>query len=138
MIVDDVQSLVDTETTSLKRSRAARVGPLDLADWFSDYHRYEESVAWWKSLAEQHRDIVTFIPSIGKTHEGRDIIAIRISSGRTNSTRGKPKVTIQGLQHAREWLAKTTVEFIVHSLVNDKTAAVQDLLDRVSKIESLN
>jgi murein tripeptide amidase MpaA len=52
--------------------------------------------------AAENPKLVTFIPSIGKTVENRDIFAVKITSGKKPSYGGEKKqVWFNGLQHAR-------------------------------------
>ena len=72
-----------------------------------------ESVDAYKSyeqLAAQIDDIVEKYPgkaqkvSLGKTHEGRDIWALKVSSDvNSEATKEKPAVVVTGVHHAREW-----------------------------------
>lgn len=82
------------------------------------YHSYEEISAELSRLAEQYPDKAEKV-SLGKTHEGRDIWALRVSSDiKSRATSEKPGIVITGLHHAREWatsevptnVARTTLE----------------------------
>lgn len=46
---------------------------------FYTYGSYAEMVAWMHSLARKYQNIVQFI-SVGKTHEGRSIDGLEVSS----------------------------------------------------------
>jgi hypothetical protein len=82
------------------------------------YHSYEEISAELTRLAEKYPDKAEKV-SLGKTHEGRDIWALRVSSDvKSEATANKPAIVITGLHHAREWatsevptnVARTTLE----------------------------
>ncbi|KAI9353855.1 hypothetical protein BDR26DRAFT_17335 [Obelidium mucronatum] len=82
IVVENVQALVDKEMNRLavSRSKLATLSQDELyapENWFSEYHKYDEIVAWFKDLAAKHPDLITFLPSIGKTYLKKDIIAIK-------------------------------------------------------------
>lgn len=85
------------------------------SNWFSDYHTYTEIQVWYKALAAEHPGLVTFVPSIGKTHQGRDIFAVHINF--TPVDQDKKQIWIQGLIHAREWISGSVVQYISNQLV---------------------
>jgi murein tripeptide amidase MpaA len=58
------------------------------------------------ALAAGNPNRMEFIPSIGKTQENRDIIAIRVFGDRSTSE-NLPQIFIQGGIHAREWISRT-------------------------------
>jgi len=57
--------------------------------------------------------LVTFIPSIGTTFQGRNISAVRVR-GNAN---GQRRIHFQGGIHAREWVSPPTVAWIFNQLV---------------------
>ncbi len=69
----------------------------------SAYQNYEEITQDLTALAEKYPDKAQKV-SLGKTHEGRDIWALRVSSNISDpKTAEKPAVVITGVHHAREW-----------------------------------
>ena len=66
---------------------------------FGIQHRYDDIVEWYKGL-EQKSDIVKFIPSIGKSVEGRDQPAVHI----TAVTDAAKKIYFQCQIHASKCL----------------------------------
>ena len=77
-------------------------------------------------LEEQIRDIaeqypkLTQLHTIGTTHQGRDILALRVTSNARNVPLGvRPAVLYQATAHAREWIA-TEVDrrLLLHYLEN--------------------
>ncbi|KAJ3028002.1 UNVERIFIED_CONTAM: hypothetical protein HDU68_002684 [Siphonaria sp. JEL0065] len=136
VIVENVQALVDKEMNRLAVSRAnlASLSTQDLYapdNWFSEYHKYNEIVAWFKDLAQKHPDLIEFIPSIGKTYLKKDIIAIKVTSSVNKAT--KSQLWFHSGDHAREWIGPATVQYFVHALVNDH-AANPALLDSAELI----
>ena len=90
IFIEDLAGLIDAE---FQRITAGRVD-----DFYGDFRTVEEIYSRVDDLAKSHSDIVTLIPSIGKTSEGRDIRALRISSGSGSVSK---RVYFQGMQHAR-------------------------------------
>ncbi|KAJ3174804.1 hypothetical protein HDU87_006920 [Geranomyces variabilis] len=130
VVHDNIQSLIDAD-------RASRL-PLDpllprqadspaTVDWFGDYHQLDEIVQWYQNLTATYPNLVTFLPSIGKTVEGRDIFAATITGANTTGAT-KPQFFFQGLVHAREWISGSTVQWLSNQLVQGY-AADPSLLD---------
>lgn len=63
------------------------------SQWFEDYHTYEELRDWYAEQASLRPDLVTFLPSVGKSVEERDIFGIRLTSARGSN---KPRIFFQG------------------------------------------
>jgi len=105
VIVSDVEKLIQEERESLN-NRAPE------ADFFTAYHTYDEIVAYLKNITSVYSKIATYVPSIGKSIEGRDIPAVIINSG--NSAK---KVWLSGGQHAREWVSHSTTLFLLSQLL---------------------
>jgi len=82
------------------------------AGFFDDYHTYEEIQQYYIDLSRNYPNLVTYIPSIGISNEGRDLFAIRIKS------HANPPKTIyfEGLIHAREWISGATVAYTVQHI----------------------
>ncbi|KAJ3199724.1 hypothetical protein HDU82_000200 [Entophlyctis luteolus] len=122
IIVDDVQAVVDQEMSRLAASEQKLLS-LSTEEqfapdvWFSEYHRYDQIVAWFKDLAAKHPDLLTFIPSIGKTYLNKDIIAVKVGSSVNKRT--KPQLWFHSGDHAREWIGPATVQYLVHSLISE-------------------
>ncbi|KAI0226602.1 hypothetical protein L0F63_000104 [Massospora cicadina] len=96
-------------------------------DFFKNYWGYATMRRALKKWESEHKDIATFIPSIGTSHEKRDIFAFRLS---TPSRRSKKGIWINGGLHAREWIAPTACMYLIHKLLAEsKTPHVQKLLE---------
>jgi len=109
VVDEDVQKSIDIETNARLQMSALN------ATWLSDYHTYSEIKAWYQELASKNSRYATFIPSIGKSHEGRDIFAFRFG------TAGKPSFYLQSLQHAREWITGAVVNYLVYHFLTVDT-----------------
>ncbi|KAI8903655.1 hypothetical protein DFJ77DRAFT_515693 [Powellomyces hirtus] len=96
---------------------AADVAVAAAADWFTEYHRFADIVAWYKALATANPTLVTFVPSIGKTVQGRDIFAVKITSP-TNA--GQEAYVSDQLvkSYATSKTLLDTTEFIIVPVVN--------------------
>lgn len=89
--------LIGTRSADLinKQVKPSRV---DLNTWFGNYHPHEAIKEFYMQLAEDYEDLVTFIPSIGITAEGRDIFAVKITAREEDgSIREKPQIWWQSL-----------------------------------------
>ncbi|KAJ9064386.1 hypothetical protein DSO57_1031255 [Entomophthora muscae] len=84
--------------------------------FFVDYQSYETMAATLEDWASQSR-IATFIPSIGKTHEGRDIFAFKIATKENSNT--KKSLVFNGGLHAREWISSATTIYLIHKLLEE-------------------
>ncbi|MCS7164864.1 MAG: M14 family metallopeptidase [Candidatus Calescibacterium sp.] len=93
-------------------------------DFIRDYNQILESI---KKLQEKYLDKVK-VEYIGKTHEGRDIVAIKIS---TSNKEDKKSLLITGLHHAREWATAESALNIAEKLLEqyDTNQEVKNLLD---------
>lgn len=67
------------------------------------YHTYEEAKAELTDLATRFPGIAS-MQSLGKSVEGRDIIALKIT-GTAPAPHGKPVFLFMGCHHAREWIS---------------------------------
>ncbi|KAK0427410.1 hypothetical protein QR680_010215 [Steinernema hermaphroditum] len=78
------------------------------------HNSYNTIVKWMEELTLTYSGLVeTF--TMGKTHESRDIVGIRI--GMTPSDTPKRAVWIDGGIHGREWAAVHAVTFFIHQLL---------------------
>ena len=69
----------------------------------SRYHNYAEMVAVLQAAQAAHPDIVKVI-SIGKSYQGRDIWAVKVSDD-VDTDEAEPEVMFDSLHHAREHLS---------------------------------
>lgn len=80
------------------------------------YHTYESAVKEMKDLSNSNPNLAQFV-ILGKSAEGRDIIALKISSHANQDTSNKRGVVITGLTHAREWATMESALKIAGDLV---------------------
>ncbi|EME98919.1 zinc carboxypeptidase [Streptomyces mobaraensis NBRC 13819 = DSM 40847] len=93
------------------RSAGERPVPHDFPSRDAKYHNYREATTEIDADVAAHPAIMSK-RVIGKSHEGRDIVAVRISSG-AKPDDAKPEVLFTHHQHAREHL---TVEMALYLL----------------------
>lgn len=90
----------------------------DDEDWFKAYHPLTDIRAWYERLAERFPHLMTFVPTVGQSHERRDLFAVHLTS---NSTllggKKKKQVWFQGQIHAREWISGATVQYLTYQFV---------------------
>jgi len=105
-------------------------------DWFSAYHTYDEIHKWYRDLNSEHPSLTKYVNSIGKTYEGRDIMAFHVTAPKKDDNNKKRKIWIQCQLHAREWVSAPTCMYIVHSLVTlfKKDQPTRDLLQHAELI----
>ena len=125
----DMQELIDVESQRLSRNKrfkkVAPIAPDDLwfEQFFVDYSPYDDVKAWYLKLSQTFPDLVQFVPSIGKSLEGRDLFAIHLTAPSSSFTRATTKKLFyfQSLIHAREWISGTTTAYIVWQFVKGFT-----------------
>merc|ERR1719487_914263 len=134
--IEDVQEIIDQQFSHAAMLRGLQgveelIGESEKADsWYSQYHRYDEIVRKTKQLAADHKDIAKFVPSIGKSVEGRHIPVIHLNGAKKAN---KPQIWMNGGQHAREWIAPAAVMYMTEHLLKDYKKGdpkVKKLLDK--------
>merc|ERR1711916_340398 len=63
VVVDDVEALIVDSGSPQAEGK-------DKADWFSDYHTYDEIAAWFAELAKSYPEVVSFQDAVGQSIEG--------------------------------------------------------------------
>ncbi len=84
-------------------------------DNYGVWHTYEETIAELRLLHAQYPAITTEPFSIGQSHEGRDLWAIKISDD-PERDESEPEVLIDGVHHAREIMALETCLYVARYL----------------------
>lgn len=113
VLSESLQKQADSERSRLALKQNSI---LSGTDWFDDYHTYDETKAWYEQLVESHPSTMRLVPSIGRTHEGRDIFAVHVNM--TPPRPEKKQIWIQGLIHAREWISGAVVQYISKKLAD--------------------
>jgi murein tripeptide amidase MpaA len=94
----------------------ASTDPVDPLDGMTDYHSYNEMVTELNQVVADHSPIVSLI-SIGNSHEGRDLWALKISDNPLMEE-GEPEVYFNCMHHAREWLTVEVCLYIIEVLTD--------------------
>jgi carboxypeptidase T len=81
------------------------------------YHSYPEMVADIKAVETAHPDIV-HVFSIGKSYQGRDIWAAKISDN-VGTDENEPEILFDALHHAREHLTVEQALYLLHLLADN-------------------
>ncbi|KXS10633.1 hypothetical protein M427DRAFT_61847 [Gonapodya prolifera JEL478] len=121
IVNSNIQSDIDTEAQENEQALQIaglvkrQTGVYDPATWFTAYHRFTDILGFFNSLASSYPSLVSVNASIGKSFQGRDLFQVRIGT-RTNPS--VKQVYIQGLIHAREWVAGSTVQYIAYKLAS--------------------
>ncbi|MGZ3771010.1 MAG: M14 family metallopeptidase [Bdellovibrio sp.] len=90
---------------------------MDFPSKDSAYHNYSELTEKLQTLTNQHSHI-SQLSSIGKSKEGRDIWAVRIS-GNLNNANALPAVAFMGGHHAREHLSVELPIYYIEYLLTE-------------------
>lgn len=88
---------------------------------FSVYWTSAEMDLFSRNLASTYPHLVTR-EVITRTFEGRDVFALKISSGGFGR---KPIIFMDGGMHAREWVSQATVNYFLHRLVEDPAVSAE-------------
>jgi carboxypeptidase T len=91
--------------------------PADFPPADAGYHNYAEMIADIQATAAANKDIVSVF-SIGRSFEGRDIWAVKMSDN-VYQDENEPEVVFDGLHHAREHLTVEETLSIMHMLVDN-------------------
>lgn len=93
--VEEEISLWKNKHHGNKDKKKSRV---DFETWFKNYHRHDEIKDFYLQIADDYPELVTYIPSIGQTVEGRDIFAIKLTAKEHDGgIKEKPQIWWQGL-----------------------------------------
>lgn len=109
LLIDDVQGLIDAETTRLMRP--AR-GP----GWYSDFKDLAAVNAQLDAWIASHPTMISRV-TIGNSVQGRAVPCVRIAAPGT-AVNSKPQVFVIGCQHAREWITVMATMYLADNLVN--------------------
>ncbi|XP_041969168.1 zinc carboxypeptidase-like [Aricia agestis] len=104
VMMENIQQAFDDQIMSRRKRDAGEL-------YWTNYQTLDDINEWFHHLARTHSDIVSII-NLGKSHEGRDIIGVKISRG----TSGRA-IFINGGQIAADWLSPTVVTYLVNQLV---------------------
>ena len=119
-------------------SVAPGMTPDDFPPADSNYHNYAEMVADIQAVAAAHPATVRIF-SLGASHEGRNLIGVRISNDASDNL-SEPGVFFVGQHHAREHLTVEVVLSLVHLFAESSSPSVTRLVNprQIYIVPSLN
>eukprot|EP00735_Rhodelphis_limneticus_P009228 TRINITY_DN2623_c0_g1::TRINITY_DN2623_c0_g1_i1::g.25957::m.25957 TRINITY_DN2623_c0_g1::TRINITY_DN2623_c0_g1_i1::g.25957 ORF type:complete len:457 (+),score=181.89,sp/P00731/CBPA1_RAT/34.70/7e-69,Peptidase_M14/PF00246.19/8.6e-67,Propep_M14/PF02244.11/1.3e-09,Propep_M14/PF02244.11/1.7e+03 TRINITY_DN2623_c0_g1_i1:37-1371(+) len=130
ILIDDLQSVIMKEAEQIRSFKNRPVTLSDdkaRSDWFKTYHTYAEVQTFVKDLTTKYK--LEYMPSIGKSFEGRDIPAYIFGSNATDAR----TVYIQGGIHAREWVSHSTALFVSEKFLIARDSTATDALTTRAK-----
>ena len=86
--------------------------------YVAGYHSFEEMEREIDEIAKRNPDTVRKV-SLGKTPEGRELWALKISENAQSDTSHKPGIVITGCHHAREWMTVEAPLKVLHDLTDN-------------------
>ncbi|KAI9090091.1 hypothetical protein DFS34DRAFT_718918 [Phlyctochytrium arcticum] len=92
--------------------------------FFQSYQSYDAIKSKVQSWAKSYPDYVTPLGSVGKSVEGRDIIAFKVTNNKISATE-KQSIFFNGGIHAREWIASATLMYVTNNLVTKASTDAQ-------------
>lgn len=101
------------------------------ANW-TRYHSYDMNNSMVKELfnISTNYSSLTKLVTIGKTWQGRDIYAMKISDN-PDVEENEPEVLFDACTHSREWMTTEVAMYIIHTLVENytKNATITDMVN---------
>ncbi|XP_026272805.1 carboxypeptidase B-like [Frankliniella occidentalis] len=122
---DDVQESVNAEAAAQQSSLLARAA--SAVPTYDRYMRYAEIQQFLQQTADAYPHLAT-LEQAGKSFEGRDMTALRISKNGGTSARA---IFVDAGIHAREWIAPPVAIYLIQQLTQQAEAndALLDGLD---------
>jgi hypothetical protein len=111
--IADVQKILDKEAAAIQQS-IKPFNPADLKSFdFTNYHSYDETMAFIQSVAQAFPDIASLF-DMGTSVEGRKIQGLKIGKAGSN----KKGFWIDGGIHAREWISPAVALYTINELTS--------------------
>jgi carboxypeptidase T len=120
--------LVSTQQLSMLENKGYSLEYLSLSELFDQsvinkadaglYHTYAETAAELHQIETTHSTIAK-VYTIGKSIQGRDILALKISDNPTVEEIQEPEALYLGCHHAREWISVEIPLCLANYLVNN-------------------
>ncbi|XP_050354410.1 zinc carboxypeptidase A 1-like [Nymphalis io] len=110
ILTSDIQKFFDHQ-----KIRSYTRMQIDTFAWDA-YHNLEGVYQWMTDITSKYYEKVT-LKTVGKSAEGREILAIEI-----RNPRAKSKVIVEGAIHGNEWITTEFVTYLAYKLIHaDKT-----------------
>jgi murein tripeptide amidase MpaA len=103
-----MEIVIDNVADAIKKQQTPANGGFA----YSKYNTLDDIYGWIDQMKHTYNDYVTVL-NIGKSYEGRDLKAMKIS---ISSNSSKKALWFDGGIHAREWIAPATVIYIAYSV----------------------
>jgi murein tripeptide amidase MpaA len=132
IVIADLDQAVAEERLRLKRHAQEGVDQSSV-DYHDEYHRYGDMKKFAAKLAQDNPDLATFVPSIGKSVEGRDLFQIKVTAPGDNSSR--KRIVLQAMQHAREWVSGATAQYLADHLIQAFKANDERIVKLLNQVE---
>jgi len=85
---------------------------------FTEYHRVEDIYMWLKNMQLANKQRLNLI-KIGTTHEGRDILVAKLSSG-DHTTESRRAIFLEGGIHGREWISSAALLNLIKLVIDQQ------------------
>jgi len=126
--VQNLQDAINKESRALSPHTRALAG-VPNAGQFTKFLTLEEINSFIQFLANSYPNIVK-VEQLGQSYERRPIYVVKVGS---DTGRKKPSIWIDGGIHAREWIAVSTVTYMLNKLVTGyaaNDARIKNLVDK--------
>jgi hypothetical protein len=145
LIIDDLSLPIKEEENQMKQSKkptrfrremktSIALSPLDNESFnISSFHRYSEILNWMESIVNEYPHLVKKL-DFNRTFWDRPLIGVKIGLPRADG-RQKPVVFVDGGMHSREFIAISSVVYIVHQLVQRTLRNDTEFVHLVSKFD---
>ncbi|NOX63924.1 MAG: zinc carboxypeptidase [Chloroflexi bacterium] len=110
--------MTSEEIRALDYSPPPRIQPLAPPPDFSGYHDYAEMTSELKALAAENPQIAR-LQSLGRSHEGREIWAMRITDRPDENEPDEKTILIFANMHAREHLTLEQALYLIRDLLEN-------------------
>jgi len=104
VLIADVDVAIAEERVRMAKNKEA--------GFFEEYQPLDEIYQWVRDLAAAHPSLVSLFV-LGTTYEGREILGLKISSGR-GATK---EFFFNGGIHSREWVSPATTLYMINEMV---------------------
>jgi len=123
VLIKDLEKSILAEAAELKRNTFSN------GFNYNTYNRLDAIQTEVKRLASVHSSKASLF-SVGKSYEGRDMLAIKISSGSP-----KPVIWIDGCIHAREWISCASVMNLLKELLEPEPRFADRVTQALAKYD---
>ncbi|KAI9599528.1 carboxypeptidase A4 in complex with A cleaved hexapeptide, partial [Syncephalis fuscata] len=87
------------------------------SNWHDSYHRLADIEHFFETLAIVYPDLVR-VERFGQTYQQRQLLRVSLGLQSRSEEPKRQRIWIQALQHAREWIAGATVQYIADRLTS--------------------